>query len=918
MADCYEKQFFAPSETFGGPKPIPSCMPGEDRPADTLYEAERVTVVEEEPPVVIINLTNHQQEVFCSSLAITVDGKTVQPYGNASIIADGSLTDSVTLDDVVDLDDSIMRYIATSGAISELETRYHSSTLTPADVAAITKMPPESAGVLLKELTEVQTQLDAVAKNMAQVGLECVWYNTMQRAVCAADPDGKPAATPEQDIEAVPESIVPAGVVSSTVSLDDANAQAFAMAQASLNCFFVSPVVTVDCRDESRPGRPAKGGTEAVPNGTIGYNGRPPQKGSVVVPAGSFKSAVSVADATAAARAYGWSQLSCYYINTPVYKQCGLTSARARGVSPSNTSPEEAIPGVKTGQHVFIQEGYVVSDVSTEDATKTATDMALAALECCFINKQVTRSCDTYTYKTDDGATFEVKAKETEGYVPTVAVSAGDIVVCAEDYAAIAGETYDPASVSQNTAAQKSANDQATALADSSLSCLYCNVRVVPKCVPEWVIAGVTTGLLVGEEGNKKRVFIALPLDVENLIDPRTGKKVDTTDWAEDFTLGTPADTYCSSRFMEAQDVAEFGGSVKIRTEDGCQFANDAIVVACEAPDPYDNTAQATEPGVWHRRTKSNGDVYWFYVSKKSGTGLAASVTPAVNTVAEVAAGSFIYTSSQVPGTIPRLTTDIFGNEILNPAYNYDVNAKLTKDYANAAAKESALVMLDCYYENHETLAYCSAPAKNYSEFDLKKVQWLVGFGKSAEGLLPSSPTAANPVKIAAGTIRSYVSLREAYTNVKAMAEAMTICNYGNDRVYGTCKGTKRNLAVVPANTITGVSLEDANAKASALANAMAACVEVPKVDVDASGGIKMYCNSGAYGTCSGGGQLMNKAYVAAGSCCATTQSAADAAAQQLANSIAICMEMTSLRGPQGPPGKNGSQCSGNCYGVYA
>ena len=886
---------------------------------DTLYSPEREEVTQGEPPVIVVSVTNRQQAAFCRDLAIKdADGNIkAQPYGDASIVPDGALTSTFALDDKIVLTDSVLRYVATSGVIASLQGMFHADPSLPAEeVAELTKMPISAAEKLLSQMREAQQNLDATAATIAEVGLVCLWYNEMQKATCPLDANGQAPATPIQNPEAVPEAIVPASAVFSPTSLEEANANALAMAQTLLRCFFVSEAVVVDCRDEDRPGYPSEGGTEEVPNGVVGYQGRPPQRGTIVVPEGAITSTISVREATESARMLGWSQLSCYYISSPVYKQCGLSSARARGVSPKDTNPVEAIPSESTGQYVALDEGAVISEISSADATETANEIALTALECCFLSDPVSRSCDTIYYQTGSGDEIPVKPKDTPGYVSSVRLEEGAVIMCVEDYALQNGETYAPDSVEQNTATKERIDEDAKTLAETSLNCLYCNVQVLPKCVPNWVIKAATKGVWnwAGE-----LMKIDLPLDIENLRDPYTGELVDTSSWATDFTLGTAADTYCSDRFWDAQDVADFGGVIKPTHEDTCQFANDLMIVACEGVDTF-NSGLPVTPGTWEHRKKTTGEYYWIYISKEEGTGLAAGITPAIGSTMEVAEGTFIYTFSQVPGTVSRYSTAA-GQEVENPDYNYDYNARLAKEYANKMAQEAAIALLDCFYENHETTSSCTAEPKDYMDVTGDKndpklkdaPRWETGLSKSGTQLTDDSTNALSPAVVPAGTFRSYESLLETYYEAKNLAESLTMCHYWNEKAIGSCStsGTKVNNAVVQARTIVANSPEEANASAKALANAMAACVD--------SSSYQMFCNNAVTGTCSasGGKKLISQCTVPAGSICSTeSQAAADAAAKAIADAATICLDPDDFMGAAGRTGANGS-CGGTCYGVY-
>lgn len=91
MPDCPEKEFFAAAEVFGGDKPVPSCMPGEPRPADEMHTLDGVVPASVATPILSIRVYNRLQAAYCSALAIDVDGRTVEPQGPPSIVEEENI-----------------------------------------------------------------------------------------------------------------------------------------------------------------------------------------------------------------------------------------------------------------------------------------------------------------------------------------------------------------------------------------------------------------------------------------------------------------------------------------------------------------------------------------------------------------------------------------------------------------------------------------------------------------------------------------------------------------------------------------------------------------------------------------------------------------------------------------------------------
>lgn len=849
--DCNKREFYAASEIFGGTKKIIPCVPGADRTPDQLYEVTSATSVKEQPGAIWFRVWNMQAEAFCSDLFV-MDGETrVEAVGEASIVVDGQYKGQVLLNPDWGVEESVQRYIIENDLVISISNEFHANPgLTSTEVAKKTKMSLQQAALLLEGMQILQRKLNAVAEDLANTQLDCLWYNSKQEAECPADADGNPAATQQEHPDAVSYAIVPAGVVSSRVSYDDANAQARAVLDASLNCFFISDTILVDCRDEDRPGFVANADgspKEAVVDDTLGYGGRAPRKGSNVVPAGYFISRVSKKEANDNARLYGWSTLVCYYINDAVEMACGSDLARNRGMDYITEGWTPAVLDVSSGQSVRVPIGHIVSDVSTAEATSLATDLAKSHLECCYLNDEITASCDVITYDAGKGEIIEVKAKDNGNDIQSkVIVPRGTVVVCLADYWLSQGtpeEDQDPTDPVVNSLAQAYANQLAREMAYTSLQCIYCNVRIDPKCVPDWVLAYIRAGK------------ISLPLDLDNVIDPDTGIKVDTTSWSTSLTIGVAENTICSSDFFQAQEIADLAGSVELDSPDSrddCEFANDKIVIACAADDPY-NPGMTNKPGKWYERKDIEGNTYWFMTMQDPHSGVSKKAIPAVGTVIEIPFSYIKVTASQTPGTIPSVL-NINGIYEDNPSYDKTYNDILTKNYANELAKEYALLHLDCFFDNSKTIAACDITTPSYSDIygtaplpgvsagarpslqdtdgmSGERVPWLVGPGKDPRGLSPAATARVydHSIIIPEGMYRSYDSLVDVFYMVNDMVESLLLCPYCNDEQYGFCEDVRMiqsNKAVVPKCTVMANSRSEANRLARELAAGMVACVD--------------------------------------------------------------------------------------------
>ena len=95
MSDCDEIKFYAPTDTFGGEKPLPSCLPGQKRIAPELREPEETFEEVPEPqvpgPIVV---WNDPVIVTCA------EGS----YGEVSVVVAGTYEENVLIPVVVEAD----------------------------------------------------------------------------------------------------------------------------------------------------------------------------------------------------------------------------------------------------------------------------------------------------------------------------------------------------------------------------------------------------------------------------------------------------------------------------------------------------------------------------------------------------------------------------------------------------------------------------------------------------------------------------------------------------------------------------------------------------------------------------------------------------------------------------------------------
>lgn len=736
--ECDEEKFHAVSDTFGGNRPLPPCNPAVERVPDELREPdgslEPGRVYRTPKPVLVGNV---QQEASCAD-----EHPDSGVHGSGAVTAAYSYVAEFQITASMGFGDDQLDYIAGAGLEDELGYGFHDRYAakdgrdsTVAWMALLLRVPASAAGNVYDGLAALQVAQDTAAMADAVDRLSCYWLNDEVSVSCSdvGDYDMDDLATPADHKDAVIVYTVPAGSVVSTVSRDDANSKAWAIAADRLNCFYVSDPVTVSCTDPDRPGKPSSGGDEPVPvdGGSI-IPSKPPRNGTVVLPKGVYTSKVSKAEATEAARAYAYSLLVCYYFNGHVNVGCGLDDARNSGVDPMESQQVRADLAVMTnGQFVVVPTGYVLSDISTEDADKQARALAMSLLECCFISPEVTAECppvnvvDEYGRAVLDDAGRQVVVLPTEaaGAVPAFTVPRGEFSSC---------DTSDPESPESNAKVVENLRKMAEEAADRELECLYCNRMVLPSCVPEWVIQALTTGIELPYGG----VFrLSLPLDPAKMINPLTGEKVDMTGWSLDATVGAPANAYCADNYYTAQRLADTAAAELIPSKtdqpsgklDTCTFRNCLVHATCSAVNPYStgeckgSSVDFTDlyNGYYRERGQvgemcGGGEYIWLSAKRPDAKCTVAgdSVPPPCDYIT-IDPGTIEVTIAETPGTIPEG----------EPGYDYDANARAAYEYANKLAMDLAMSALCCKNPPIRVIGYCAkSTARNtktlHSTFD--------------------------------------------------------------------------------------------------------------------------------------------------------------------------------------------------------
>lgn len=836
--NCSKITFYAPSGKLGGDKPIPSCIPPVVKVPEVLYKPEGTE--ETEPSLQIprpIELINTEQIATCES-AGKYGAELVNP--DAVIVPAGTFRALIVFDSVPGIQRSALDYIATNKYEADIEDLLRNGLLKvdKADYLVRLGLTKTQSEEFIKLAEDTIAMLNKSAMTMSESLLECIWWNDEITAECPAD-----AATAEQHPEAVWSYTIDAETISSYISKADANKQAQAIAEASINCLYLSYPVTADC--VTRPDAPEQG-LAPVPNDGEDpvYEGLTPRRGTVELPEGAAVSSVGRADATAQAQELAYSQLVCYYINDRIEEYCltpdgeFATDARNQGVDPSTSeSITVTLPSQgRTGQTVIVPRGYITSELSSKLATEEAKILAQSLLECCYMNNEIVLTCPPYKYIVYDEETGEPYSQEIPATKTTddpneysITIPKGSLISCTS---------------------QEDVNAQAISIAESSLICNYCNLKVLPVCVPEWVRQAASGGIMLDHAASipvwnavtEKYVYknlsegdiytIDLPLGQEIYYNPVTRKEESVTTWSEDATIGAAAGEFCSASYEQSQQVADSTSELQVsviykKTRDNCTYTNDLLIAGCNFADPYTGATGSGNLKVQYLTGKNpeTGEVYFLY--RENTDPKLAGVpgrdyntldpksfsSPAIGSYITIPAGTISITAEDVPSSyegpsdIPSeswgdAVPDEEGN-LLEPDTESDTvpypglsgalaEEQRIKTYANALALEMAKSMIDCVYINYYMSATCASNAVQMSP--------LAQSGNSEKWEVP------------AGAFTGY-SYNAVIESARAALGSGPVCLYPNDEY--SCKKTCSSCGSVPTDiVITGIEWDNPLEKA--------------------------------------------------------------------------------------------------------
>lgn len=194
--------------------------------------------------------------------------------GSAVIVPKGYVTTTIPFSSIPDIASDVLNYIAVNDLETEIEELLQSGYGDPDNTRAnklvrLYGFTTAQAEELVTLFDTAQRKADESAYTYGESTLVCAWENTVQETSCEY-----PAMAHYYDHpDAVHHAVIPAGTYKSLISQDDADQMAADAAAAMLNCFYVSDAVRVSCEDlgyeEPVPNEGDRIGTVVVPRGTF-------------------------------------------------------------------------------------------------------------------------------------------------------------------------------------------------------------------------------------------------------------------------------------------------------------------------------------------------------------------------------------------------------------------------------------------------------------------------------------------------------------------------------------------------------------------------------------------------------------------------------------------------------------------------
>lgn len=497
----------------------------------------------------------------------------------------------------------------------------------------------------------------------------------------------------------------------------------------------------------------------------LGYEEPVPNKedgrrGTVVVPRGTFTSTISIEDATEQASTYAKSLLVCYYTNTKIELSCDDENARNLGVTPT---PDNRVEITLTSDNPRIPgKGQSITIEPGVIQSNISTEAAIQ--EATLLAESLLECCFVNVAKTVTCPAHEYTYTDENGVKQTEQIPASEEKSPQYSMSIEAG-------VFSSCVSQEEADREAETFIQSTLSCYYCNTVVWPTCVPADVLQEV-------KEHIARKDYSILPLDPNNY---------DISQWSEDATVGAPPEYVCGFEYEQAQQIAETAARTIIHdlrsTESSkCRYTNDLLYAGCYFNDPFgnDSNVDGTKAVYYKSYAPGIGKIPYFVYKANVDKRLNKNVsTPTLGTYVAIPAGTISVTINDVPASFKApdvIETTPFdpldpdnednaATEELLPMPGVDVNgegeieieAMRVKAYANELALKMAMGMVQCLYANPEMTITC---------YDVGK------------------PGASSPDGTNAWTVPAELFVGPSYKVViaeaKKLLESMVLCLYPN------------------------------------------------------------------------------------------------------------------------------------------
>ena len=664
-----------PALSQTGQRPPPKCDP----PVPAVPEVF-VAPAATPAPVILPGYTVPEILVPNTEQTANCPAAPAASHGAASIVAAATFTEAVALLDIPALTDTQGRHLAsidTSGWLG----------FTADQMATAGRLLPSQALGVHNAVAAALSLANSKALALATTLLDCRWQNTDQTANC--DPSG--AATSAVDYPSTGNPVTAlAGTFSSATSQADADAQALAAATRALVCVWWNDGVSATCAG-SVPGTRA---------GVPGDTNDGAQMGAVTVAANLFSSAAGPEEADAAAQALADSLLNCFWWNVEETRTCddiGMTGA--------------------LGDDVTVAAQTLQSTISQADADDQAKALADSLLDCYW-----------------NSAAQDVICPDQHTGVPTVVDGVdtwdSDHTYPASPSASPSYEVTLPIGAVVSKISQTDADDQALLLALGQLDCKYCNKQVHKRCAPS---SPSDDPLVLGVHG------------------------AIGADWSRDVTLGVAEGVYCADTASTAQAFADSLAGIPVRVSSApsssslCTWGNNPKKARCIKDtangisgkfDPEDTTTLGLD-NLSHESTPdpSNADAF-VYVPKDTIILTQSAIDAADPTHAPHGASACqAWVDAEAETLVVAMLNCFWVNEDMTATCTADVKTPdgtgtvgkgLTGPMADSAAssvttkagvftsfasqfeanimaQELALQGLNCFWDNHQITAKCSA-----------------------------------------------------------------------------------------------------------------------------------------------------------------------------------------------------------------